>query len=185
MISIFMSSTSESDYELQKSASWCLLWFPILDYTHKLNETIFKTRRPHSISSLTPILLISEHIFIRFYLTFRTIWVTLYWIRWDPVNIISDNQTPLIKENMNVISSCRRIRLRIEGGVIENDWNQENLFCPWELACLMLGGSTISQGGLSVLHWQRPGLTLDRGGVYNAESFPLVVVGDQIQGGAL
>ena len=47
----------------------------------------------------------------------------------------------------------------------------------------MLRGSTISQGGLSVLHWQRPGLTLDRGGVFNTEGLPLV--GDQIQGGAL
>ena len=47
----------------------------------------------------------------------------------------------------------------------------------------MLGASTISQGGLSVLHWQRPGLTLDRGGVYKAEN--LLLVGYQIQGGAL
>ena len=94
LISIPQSSTilSESNFDLQKSAKWCLLWYPILNYAHKLNETIFKTRRPHSISSLTPILLISEHIFKGFYFTCRTIWVTLYWMRWDPINIISDNQ---------------------------------------------------------------------------------------------
>ena len=47
----------------------------------------------------------------------------------------------------------------------------------------MVGGSTISQCGLSVLHWQRPGLTLHRGGVYKADRLPLV--GDEIQNGAL
>ena len=45
----------------------------------------------------------------------------------------------------------------------------------------MLGGSNISQCGLSVLYWQRPGLTLDRGGVYKAESLPLVVIRSRVE----
>ena len=63
--------------------------------------------------------------------------------------------------------------------MIENDKNQDKYI-------LSMRASLPHDGVLhhpSVLHWNRPGLTLDRGGVYKAESLPLV--GDQIQGGAL
>ena len=56
--------------------------------------------------------------------------------------------------------------------MIENDWNQDKYILPKRAIQPHGWVLRISQYGLSVLHMQRPGLTLDRRGVYKADSLP-------------